>query len=479
VLIGVALIALIAQFVRICETERGDFNLHWKLGHRLLIGEYIYLNGTDCPYPPFWAVAHAPLAFFPRHIAQILLFPLFVVSFVMLLRVLDRLTERSMPLHSEQTFWVSVIAVVFSSRFLIRDMPECGVNLALVALCWVAVWLWVQGRDNLSGMSLGLAVALKCTPAAFIAYFLWKRQWAVAKSALVTTAGLFLVPVLFMGIPRYVQTVGFWMETAATGVSQADPSQGVLGEEPLQNDSLRPAMARYLMHFPADHKARIDHPWSNDFLDLPPATAGLVIKLLMLALAFGVAFQFRHPVNDRRDPALLWECAALSMAMLLYSPITWGQHCVGVLPAFYLISRALITRSSTIRETKRRFTDGSHWLMKLNVPKAAWPVLIVYLTLTLVFNREIVGKAGSHVIDSYHLHTWQFLALLLLLVAFARATRTACSGSQSWDAELDGPLLLPLQPQHQTVQAAADAQQGDVIAGNDVAVFDGQRRRHG
>ena len=47
---------------------------------------------------------------------------------------------------------------------------------------------------------------------------------------------------------------------------------------------------------------------------------------------------------------MVWEGAVISLLILLYSPVTWKQHCVGVLPALYLVCRAALAgvpRAST------------------------------------------------------------------------------------------------------------------------------------
>src|SRR5690606_24929913 len=100
------------------------------------------------------------------------------------------------PLDEDRLFFVVVGAVFMSSRFLVRDMPECGVNLALVALSWLAVEFWVKHRDWAGGWCLGLAISLKCTPALFWAWFVWKRQWKMAGTTLAATVVFTLSPVL-------------------------------------------------------------------------------------------------------------------------------------------------------------------------------------------------------------------------------------------------------------------------------------------
>ncbi|MCH8828778.1 MAG: DUF2029 domain-containing protein [Planctomycetes bacterium] len=400
VVLFIAVSAFAIQGIRISLSERGDFNLHWELGRRLTAGEFIYHNGLDYPYPPFWAVAHAPLSLLPMRFAQLLLFPMFVVGFFLLMGVLHRLAEPHWPLPKKHVFWVSVGACFLTSRYLIRDMPECGVNLTLVALSWFAVLLWTKRREWAGGLSLGFAISLKCTPLLFLAYFGWKRQWKMVMTSAVFTCVFSLSPLLFMGPKLFDRSVDFWSMMAWRGVGVADPSHGVLGPEPLQNDSLRPALARYLIRVPDDHKARLNHPLYFEFLDLDPTTAGVVIKAFLLLLLLAIFWKFRKPLRQRNSVQTLWECSAISLLILMYSPITWGQHCVGVLPAFYLLLRSAAT-GSRIRAWIRWYLAG-------------------FLLLTLVLNREIVGQDISRLLDTYHVQTWCILGLVAVVLSCRR-----------------------------------------------------------
>jgi hypothetical protein len=195
---------------------------------------------------------------------------------------------------------------------------------------------------------------------------------------------------LRIGPAEFVRTFGPWAGNACAGVGQVDPSHGVLGPEPLQNLSLRPALARFLMHLPPGHKGRFDHPLSIDCLNLSPAAAGAMIKLALAGLLFGVAWMFRRPVRDRNSPAVVWECAAVSLLILLYSPITWGQHCVGVLPALFLLCRSRYAAPARFR---------------------AYGALIVLL------NRGVVGKEFTYLLNNYHVTTWCLLGLLAAVMA--------------------------------------------------------------
>ena len=430
VVIATALAVLAIQWGQLAASQRGDFHLHWELGHRLATGTFIYESGQtsdslghDHPYPPFWALVHAPLTVFPLRVAQLLMFPLFVVALLGLCRTLSRWTERALPLCRDARFWATVVAVVLASRFLVRDMLEGGVNLAVVALAWFGVFLWTRHREWVGGIALGLAIALKCTPALFLPYFVLKRQWKMVATTLVATVAFTISPMIVMGPSEYARTFSFWFHHALAGVSEVDPSVGVLGDEPFQNISLRPSLARFLMYLPSGHASRLNHALYFEFLNLSPITAGFVIKGILLLLLAAVAWTFRAPIRCRDDLSVMWECAAVSILMLLYSPITWGQHCVAVFPALYLISRTWYARGAL-----------PNWMNR---------ALMAYVLFILVMNRAIVGKNFCWLLDSYHISTWCLLALLAVTIGCrARCLRDE-SGAAAPLNDIGTGKLLP------------------------------------
>lgn len=400
-LIGIAIVIVAADWARVIVKPQGDFPLHWTFAHRFVEGQFLYAGGLHTPYPPFWAMANVPLTFLPLHAAQIVAYPISLIALAALLTVLHRLTRERLPLAPQGVFWATALALFLASRFIKRELVECGPNLALLALTWIAIYCWTRRRELLGGGCLGLAIALKLTPAIFLAYLVWKRQWRMAAFT-VAAAGLFtLAPVLRLGYDGYSQHTRYWAANVWRGVSERDPSRGVLGEEKVQNFSLRPALARLLMRYPHDHPARQASPFWLDVFNFPPPTAGAVVRAVLAALIVGMAWAFRRPVKHRDDPAILWECAAISVLALLYSPITWGQHCVAVLPACYLIARMAWARGGMAR-----------WM--LNV-LAAWTVGI------LLLNYGLIGKPTALLLHSFHVTTWMLVLLLVAALNWRRA----------------------------------------------------------
>ncbi|MGH7192609.1 MAG: hypothetical protein ACREJM_03640, partial [Candidatus Saccharimonadales bacterium] len=171
----------------------------------------------------------------------------------------------------------------------------------------------------------------------------------------------------------------------------------VLGPETLQNLSLRPAIARGLMRLPAGHVARLEHAWYFDFLDLPPVTAGRIAKAALLLLLALVAWLVRGPVVRRDDAAVLWECAAVGVLALLLSPITWYQHCVALVPPFYLLAR---TAASGAR--------ADRWDVS---------IAVLFVAVHLVLSRGLIGRDLTLLMASYHVTTWTLVAVLFATLA--------------------------------------------------------------
>jgi alpha-1,2-mannosyltransferase len=398
-----ASILVLARFIPLYRKPRGDFDLHYGLAQRLVAGEFLYGPGFDRVYPPFWAFVHAPFTFFDMHRVMLFLFPIGVAGMIALVLILKKLADRHWPLSPDAVFWSTTLAILLASPFLHRDLVELGVNSFLVLLTWFGIYLWMRGHDILAGVPIGMAAALKCTPIAFVAYFFWKRQRKIALGGTAATILFTCLPITVMGARNFAAAEGYWLRDVWHGVSDPDPSRTVLGLDRVGNLSLRTALARYLMHLPYGHPGRPETPVDSlipdrppeplyfDVVTLTPVTAGRVVKVILLLIAAATAWIFRNRITDRNDPRILWECAAVSITILLYSPLTWGQHCPGVLPALYFVFRAAFAGE--------------------RLPRFVPSVLIAFFIMFCVLERGLLGLRLSGLLDAYHLRNFALLAL--------------------------------------------------------------------
>jgi hypothetical protein len=275
-------------------------------------------------------------------------------------------------------------------------------------------------------VSLGLAIALKCTPALLAAYFAWKRQWRFVGATAAAAASFTLAPALWLGAEGYGHNLTAWLGTVRAAAAEASPLQGALGDEEPWNLSLRPALGRFLVAVPPEHKGYVAHPWRVQLFDLNPALAGRIVKGVMAALVVAVALVLGRTPPRRDGVLVLWECAAVSVLMLLLSPITWRQHCVWTVPAFLLVARTAFARGG--------------------LPRPMTRLLAVYVVLVLVLDRGLIGRDLTILLDSYGVTAWALLCLLgATFVGRSLAVREEAA---------DGAMLRPYVPPAAAREAA-------------------------
>src|SRR6266550_4016597 len=201
----------------IIRAHDGDFKVHWETGRRFLAGEFLYAGGHDFPYPPFLGMTFAPAALLPLPIAKAVFYPVGVAALLVLLWTLGRLVRSAFHLDETQAFWVASLAVFLSIQFILRDQAELGLNTAVVALIWLGIYLWRQHRDLLGGISLGVAIAIKCTPAIFLGYFIWKRNWRMVIYAAAAALFFTVLPVVWQGPSSWSNHMRTWVSNAVHG----------------------------------------------------------------------------------------------------------------------------------------------------------------------------------------------------------------------------------------------------------------------
>jgi alpha-1,2-mannosyltransferase len=175
------------------------------------------------------------------------------------------------------------------------------VNLLLMAL--VALDVLVVRTRWPRGLLIGIAAAIKLTPAAFVLYFLLRRDYRAAAVAAVSTAVVTGLAFLIAPGPSWK----FWLDNPAGGVS---------GSPFFTDQNFQALLAR----------AGVD---------------GTLKTVLWLALSVGLLALAVPAI--RRAPAPLALMATAGVALLV-SPTSWSHHWVWVAP-FLLVAAASAWRA--------------------------------------------------------------------------------------------------------------------------------------
>lgn len=282
----------------------------WREG-RPLYGEDWFqtqIDGTVLPftYPPIAAVLFAPLTWVSLGTATaaltVLSTLLLVVSITIVLTGLGVRFDRRPDCGP--TWWhrgVVAVAIVAASIWLDAEPIWANfdfgqVNAVLMTLviadCVPRRTYWPRGA------LLGVAVALKLTPAVFLLYFLLRRD----RRAAVTTVASFLAATLVGFVMAWSDSWQYWTHT----VSDTDR---IGGASLNTNQNLAGALAR----LPLDDQVR--------------SVLWLAGCLLVLAAMWWAA----RRVLAAGEPILALVCVALFG--LVVSPVSWSHHWVWMLPA--------------------------------------------------------------------------------------------------------------------------------------------------
>ena len=293
---------------------RIDIDVYRMGGRAWLDGQPLYADGVlftteaglDLPftYPPLAAVAFAPFAVLSLPAASIAitvttLVLLLVSTWIVLTRL--RVAER-WPLPDGAAWrraWLAAAAVTLAVLYLepVQSNFEFGqINVVLMTLviadCVPRRTPWPRG------LLLGIAMALKLTPAVFLLYFLLRRDTRTLITAVVSAVVATLVGMMF----AWRDSLQYWTETVhdtdRIGTVSFNTNQNIAGS-----------------------LARLGVAEGPRF----------VLWTIACFAVLGLTVWAGRRVLKAGQPMLALVCVALFG--LVVSPVSWSHHWVWALPA--------------------------------------------------------------------------------------------------------------------------------------------------
>lgn len=310
--------------------------------------------GLPFTYPPLAALFFTPLAMMPLWLAGPATVLVSVVCLGLTLWVVSNTLE---PVPARIVRWALVIGGValLGLSEPVRQTYNFGqVNLVLMTAITLDVLLrrpvWPRG------MLVGIAVAIKLTPAGFLLYFLVRRDWRSAITMVLSALGAVGVGVALF--PH--ESAEYW--------SRVIRDTGRIGPPAFAgNQSLKGMVFRLGLGEPASTRL-----W-------------LTLSVIAVALAAVVMWRLLHApqvTGLERATALLVN----ALAVLLVSPVSWSHHWVWVAPALPValiwLHRAGLTRTriAVAAAITLIFLVGPHWLLPHSAQRehgwALWQQLI-------------------------------------------------------------------------------------------------------
>jgi alpha-1,2-mannosyltransferase len=276
-----------------------DFDTFWHSAEALWDGRSIYDTG-DRPAnlnPPFWTLLISPLG---------LLEPLVAYRVFVLIMVMTSLTSLAWvagELRLRTGWAVFGVGMLLLSSPLLETLA-LGQMYPLLALGLVAVWIadrW--DRPKVSGVALGLVVAIKPLLAPVALWPLVRRRWGMLGATLASGGAATLVGIIVAGPGTTLDWLGVLASVRLDGTWDNASLPGAAARLFRENDFVEPIATL---------------PW------LEPAAYVLGIGIVVFT-----AFKAR-----RGSEAGLW---ALVAASLLASPIAWHNYLLLLGPGILLL----------------------------------------------------------------------------------------------------------------------------------------------
>jgi alpha-1,2-mannosyltransferase len=249
--------------------------------------------------------------------------------------------ERGWP----RLFGFGIAACLFALLQPVRDTVSFGqVNLLLAALVLTDARLLATGSGargehgphRWAGVGIGLAAAIKLTPAVFIGYLLLTRRWRAAAVAIGTAVAATLLAVLVAPGPSAV----FWTEILGDTTRVGDLDY-------ISNQSLRGMLARL------DPSVPRTGPW--------------------LVLIAGVLALWAARVRRAERAGDVWTGFALTgLVACLISPVTWVHHLVWAAPALILLVAAALREPDRSRRRLLGWAAGTAYVILCSAMVWLW-----------------------------------------------------------------------------------------------------------
>jgi alpha-1,2-mannosyltransferase len=323
-------------------------------------------------YPPFAALVLRPLALLPFGAAAAIFF---AASAAALAVTLYWLVSPVADRHGQPRWFLLALALTMATWLEpIRETLTFGqINLLLAVLVLVDLLVGVPRGARWAGIGIGLAAAVKLTPAIFIVYLLITRRWRAAITATATA----LAATLLAAAVSWGDSWRFW-----TGALWNTQRVGHL--ERIPNQSLLALLGRLSA----------------------PTQPNRVLWAVLVVAVVGYGLWRARRAQRAGD-----EVAALTLTGLvgsLASPVTWSHHLFWFVPALVVLVDVALTKGARGR---RAF---------------AVLAVVIYVTVTYsvlaLYDWKVVPRRFDHGVLGFLIDNWYVLLMLVLLAVLPTRT---------------------------------------------------------
>ena len=373
------------------------------------------------PHMPFTVILLTPFAYMPVWVTalsfNILKLLAVVAAGLMAVRIANHGARRMAD-------WVVLLGLLWGLLFIVGDIQHGNTNCFVLALIVLHLWLYRRGQDIRAGAALAVAICLKMTPALFLLYWLYQRNWRLLVAAAAVMALLTVViPAAAVGPEHYVDLTETWLENLIV--------PGLLKGAwyPIHiNQSISGVFSRYFLDGPNGnifwnpddntYDTQEKFAWIT-LVALSPETVKLLIRTCQFAVVAFIAWAIGWRKLPRDDGRRALHYGLIAIGIVLLNQRTWDHHA-GIL----LIAEIAIWYAIAFGRFSRAARAAALILMLLAGP-------LLWLTGTETFgilakftgHSSKVGGIWADVVDAYGPAFYHFVLLLAASIILCTAIR--------------------------------------------------------
>jgi len=305
---------------------QGDFNVYYRAGHRVLHHLAIYPpdESDRFLYAPIFAIAFAPLAALPRHLAQFIFFAVNAFSLIELILgagVILFGRERQLPAE------LIVVPVLLSFRFIDNNFDHGQINLPTLALIVWAIIYAGESRNGWAGMMIASAILIK--PFALLAalHLAIRKHFVTLGWAIIAGIALLILPIVVFGPHGLVDQTSAYVIAIASMTNRYRTM--------LTNQSAVSAVARLL-------SLRIGAEADTSTI---ATIVGMGLEIILVAAVSLWDWMSDGRGNLTRRLAL----CGLFCLMPSFAPISWKSYYAAMLVPYMALTAALGTDRNAAR----------------------------------------------------------------------------------------------------------------------------------
>ena len=333
--------------------------------------------------------------------------------------------------------WVLGLGFLWAFSTILADFQHGNTNVFVMFLIVLHLWAYRRGSDLGAGLALAAAICLKMTPALFVLYWLYQRNWRLV----VVTVGagvvfVVVVPLLAVGFDQASLLTRTWVDNLIV----PGLIKGTAFPEHV-NQSL-PAMANRLFlagpegdafYNPDDYSVYGEHPVSIHvtLLSLSVEQVKWIIRIGQVLIVAFVAWAIGWRKLPRDDGRRALHYGLITLAMMLLNQRTWHHHATVILIATVAIWQAIAY--GLMRRTMRACclwaaigVSAITWLTASDIYKFYATITgdgEAFGTFTLGRKTFRFGELWADLSDAYGPQFWCFLMLLIVAGVLSRTLR--------------------------------------------------------